>query len=174
MKPVNIHEAKTHLSKLIEEACRGESFIIAKAGRPMVRVTAVESETGAQVHRLGFMAGQITVPDEFRPDGQGGDRADVQWWHVKLLLDTHLLVRAAAEAGRQPALPLVAPAHKQRACRYNLELEPARAPQPGWQGCFPLDEPFLPLPFFPGARYVSISRAGAQRNGGNLAPLQTP
>ena len=70
MKTVNIHEAKTHLSKLIEEACRGESFIIAKAGRPMVRVTAVESETGAQVHRLGFMAGQITLPDDFDQMGR--------------------------------------------------------------------------------------------------------
>ena len=71
MKTVNIHEAKTHLSKLIEEASRGESFIIAKAGRPMVRVTAVESQTGAEVRRLGFMAGQITAPDDFDQMGGG-------------------------------------------------------------------------------------------------------
>ena len=65
MKTVNIHEAKTQLSKLIEEASKGESFIIAKAGKPVVRVTALNSPTGAQVRRLGFMVGQIAVPDDF-------------------------------------------------------------------------------------------------------------
>ena len=65
MKTVNIHEAKTHLSKLIEEASKGESFVIAKAGKPVVKVTALNAPTGAQVRRLGFMAGQISVPDDF-------------------------------------------------------------------------------------------------------------
>ena len=65
MKTVNIHQAKTQLSKLIEEASKGESFIIAKAGKPVVRVTALSAPTGAQVRRLGFMAGQISVPDDF-------------------------------------------------------------------------------------------------------------
>ena len=65
MKTVNIHEAKTQLSKLIEEASKGEPFVIAKAGRPVVKVTALEAPTGAQVRRLGFMAGQISVPDDF-------------------------------------------------------------------------------------------------------------
>jgi prevent-host-death family protein len=65
MKTVNIHEAKTHLSKLIEEAAKGETFVIAKAGKPVVRVTALSAPTGAQVRRLGFMAGQISVPDDF-------------------------------------------------------------------------------------------------------------
>ncbi|MGA8429059.1 MAG: type II toxin-antitoxin system prevent-host-death family antitoxin [Candidatus Sulfotelmatobacter sp.] len=65
MKTVNIHEAKTQLSKLIQEASRGESFVIAKAGKPVVKVTALGAPTGAQVRRLGFMAGQISVPDDF-------------------------------------------------------------------------------------------------------------
>ena len=65
MKTVNIHEAKTQLSKLIEKASKGESFIIAKAGKPVVRVTALSAPTAAQVRRLGFMAGQISVPDDF-------------------------------------------------------------------------------------------------------------
>jgi prevent-host-death family protein len=65
MKTVNIHEAKTQLSKLIEEASRGESFVIAKAGKPIVRVTALSAPVGAEVRRLGFMAGQISVPDDF-------------------------------------------------------------------------------------------------------------
>jgi len=70
MKTVNIHQAKTQLSKLIEQASKGESFIIAKAGKPVVRVTALSTPTGAQVRRLGFMAGQISVPDDFDRMGQ--------------------------------------------------------------------------------------------------------
>jgi prevent-host-death family protein len=65
MKTVNIHEAKTQLSKLIEKASKGETFVIAKAGKPVVKVTALATPTGAQVRRLGFMAGQISVPDDF-------------------------------------------------------------------------------------------------------------
>lgn len=63
MKTVNIHEAKTQLSKLIREASEGEPFVIAKAGKPVVRVTAFGART--EVRRLGFMAGQISVPDDF-------------------------------------------------------------------------------------------------------------
>jgi prevent-host-death family protein len=65
MKTVNIHEAKTQLSKLIEEASKGEAFVIAKAGKPVVKVTALSVPTGTQIRRLGFMAGQISVPDDF-------------------------------------------------------------------------------------------------------------
>lgn len=65
MKTVNIHQAKTHLSRLVEEAAHGEPFIIAKAGKPIVKVTPLSAPTGAQVRRLGFMAGQIAVPDDF-------------------------------------------------------------------------------------------------------------
>lgn len=65
MKTVNIHEAKTHLSKLVEEASGGEPFVIAKAGKPVVKVTALSAPSGAQVRRLGFLEGQISVPDDF-------------------------------------------------------------------------------------------------------------
>ncbi len=70
MKTVNIHEAKTQLSRLIEEATKGEPFIIAKAGKPVVKVTALGAPVGAQVRRLGFMAGQISVPDDFDQMGK--------------------------------------------------------------------------------------------------------
>jgi len=70
MKKVNIHEAKTHLSRLIEEALKGEPFIIAKAGKPLVKVTAVDTPSGAQIERLGFMVGQISVPDDFDQMGR--------------------------------------------------------------------------------------------------------
>ncbi len=65
MHTVNIHEAKTQLSKLVDQAVEGEPFIIAKAGRPLVKVTRLEAPSGKQVRRLGFMAGQIAVPDDF-------------------------------------------------------------------------------------------------------------
>jgi prevent-host-death family protein len=67
---INIHQAKTHLSKLIEEASSGEAFIIAKAGKPMVKVTAFGAPSGAKVRRLGFMLGQISVPDDFDRMGE--------------------------------------------------------------------------------------------------------
>lgn len=70
MKKVNIHEAKTHLSKLVEEASKGETFVIAKAGKPVVKVTALGTPTAAQVRRVGFMAGQILVPDDFDQMGR--------------------------------------------------------------------------------------------------------
>jgi prevent-host-death family protein len=70
MKKINIHQAKTHLSKLVEEASNGESFIIAKAGKPIVKVTALSTPSGAKVRRLGFMAGQISVPDDFDRMGE--------------------------------------------------------------------------------------------------------
>jgi prevent-host-death family protein len=71
MKTVNIHQAKTQLSKLVDAASKGEPFIIAKAGKPVVKVTALSAPTGAQVRRLGFLTGQVVVPDDF--DRMGGD-----------------------------------------------------------------------------------------------------
>ncbi len=70
MKTVNIHAAKTQLSKLVEEASQGEPFIIAKAGKPMVKVTALNAPVGKEIKRLGFMAGQISVPDDFDRMGE--------------------------------------------------------------------------------------------------------
>jgi len=65
MQTINIHEAKTHLSQLVEQASRGESFVIAKAGKPMVKVVALTAPDASQVRRLGFMAGEIQVPADF-------------------------------------------------------------------------------------------------------------
>lgn len=65
MLSVNIHEAKTHLSRLVEDAAHGKSFIIAKAGKPMVKVIPLPSGEQMSAGRLGFMAGEIAVPDDF-------------------------------------------------------------------------------------------------------------
>lgn len=66
---VNIHEAKTNLSRLIEDAVKGEEFIIAKAGKPLVKVVplgAIEKPP----RRLGTLAGQFLVPDDFDQMGR--------------------------------------------------------------------------------------------------------
>ncbi len=63
MRTVNIHEAKTHLSRLVDAAAKGEPFIIAKAGKPLVKVVPIDAP--AAPRRLGFMRGQFTVPDDF-------------------------------------------------------------------------------------------------------------
>jgi prevent-host-death family protein len=70
MEVVNIHEAKTHLSKLVERAARGEPFIIAKAGRPLVRVIAIDAPLPAEARRFGFLEGEIRVPDDFDRMGE--------------------------------------------------------------------------------------------------------
>jgi prevent-host-death family protein len=62
---VNIGEAKKQLSKLVEQASRGESFIIAKAGKRLVKVVPLDAPTPKKVRRLGFMSGQITIPQDF-------------------------------------------------------------------------------------------------------------
>ena len=56
---VNIHEAKTHLSRLVEQASKGREFVIAKAGKPMVRVVPIEAPPAART--LGFLAGKGLV-----------------------------------------------------------------------------------------------------------------
>lgn len=68
MPTVNIHEAKTQLSRLVDQAAKGESFVIAKAGKPLVKVTALD--TPARPKRLGFLAGEIEVPDDFDTMGE--------------------------------------------------------------------------------------------------------
>lgn len=62
MKTVNMHEAKTHLSKLVEAAVNGEPFIIARAGKPLVKVEVIEAPAQS---RTGFLKGQIDIPEDF-------------------------------------------------------------------------------------------------------------
>jgi prevent-host-death family protein len=60
---VNIHEAKTHLSRLLERVSMGEEVIIAKAGRPVAKLVAIEQKRGFR--KLGIAKGDFTVPDDF-------------------------------------------------------------------------------------------------------------
>ncbi len=57
-----MHEAKTHLSRLVEKAANGEPFIIARNGKPMVKVVAIDAPEKKEMKRLGFLKGMITMP----------------------------------------------------------------------------------------------------------------
>jgi prevent-host-death family protein len=63
MKPVNMHDAKTHLSKLVERAAAGEEIIIAKAGKPVAKLVAIERNMTPRV--AGSMRGKIWIADDF-------------------------------------------------------------------------------------------------------------
>lgn len=70
MRAFNIHEAKTHLSRLVDQAAEGEAFVIAKAGKPLVKVVPLDPPARSAAGRLGFMAGDIAVPEDFDRMGQ--------------------------------------------------------------------------------------------------------
>jgi prevent-host-death family protein len=69
MVVVNIREAKAQLSKLVDRAAKGEPFVIAKAGKPLVKVVALDAPKKPR-RRLGFMAGEIKVPEDFDRMGE--------------------------------------------------------------------------------------------------------
>ena len=69
MITINIHEAKTQLSKLVDRAAKGETFVIAKSGKPLVKVSALDAP--AAPRRLGFLVGEIDVPKDFDRMGEG-------------------------------------------------------------------------------------------------------
>lgn len=68
MITVNIHEAKTQLSKLVDRAAKGEPFIIARAGTPLVKVAGLDAP--AAKSRIGFLDGEISVPKDFDRMGE--------------------------------------------------------------------------------------------------------
>ncbi len=73
MQKFNIHDAKTKLSRLVEDVVeKGDSFIISKAGKPMVKVVRIDSPAAHKNQRLGFLKNQIAIPDDF--DRMGEDK----------------------------------------------------------------------------------------------------
>ena len=71
MRTVNMHEAKTHLSRLVAAAANGDPFIIARAGKPLVKVVPLDSPLPGAARRTGFLAGHISVPTDFDRMGSG-------------------------------------------------------------------------------------------------------
>ena len=65
MRTINIHQAKTHLSRLVDEAEQGDSFIIAKAGKPKVLVTRLEARQASGKRPLGRLEGMYAIPENF-------------------------------------------------------------------------------------------------------------
>ncbi len=63
MKTVNIHEAKTHLSRYVEEAAQGKEIIIAKAGKPVARLVPLAPANAKR--KLGLLNGKARIPDDF-------------------------------------------------------------------------------------------------------------
>jgi prevent-host-death family protein len=63
MRTVNIHEAKTHLSRLVEDASAGEEIVIAKAGRPVARLVPLQPVPKRR--KLGWLKGKLEVPEDF-------------------------------------------------------------------------------------------------------------
>jgi len=70
MKTYDIDEVKTRFLQLVESAANGESFVIAIAGKQKVKVIPVEPPESSTMHRFGFMADQINLPDDFDTMGE--------------------------------------------------------------------------------------------------------
>lgn len=71
METVNIHEAKTHLSRLLERVSRGNAVVIARAGKPIAKMVPIDAVAPTKIERLGFLKGEIRVPDDFDRMGEG-------------------------------------------------------------------------------------------------------
>ena len=65
MRIYDIHDAQLQLSRLADLAANGQPFIIAKSGNPIVKVMALKPQDLHPIRRIGFLAGQIKVPDDF-------------------------------------------------------------------------------------------------------------
>lgn len=74
MRMINIHQAKTHLSRLVDEVEKGEPFIIAKAGKPVAQVVPLTAASEKPKSRVGFMKGAYTLPDNFEELDRQADR----------------------------------------------------------------------------------------------------
>lgn len=70
METINIHQAKTHLSRLIDRVASSGGFIIARAGKPIAKVVPLSAREAGKARRLGFMAGQLRVPADFDRMGE--------------------------------------------------------------------------------------------------------
>lgn len=77
MRIVNMREARTRLSRLVEAAANGEPFIIARAGKPLVKVVAFGAPEPGAIRRIGFLDGKVSVPEDF--DRMGSAKIEAQF-----------------------------------------------------------------------------------------------
>jgi prevent-host-death family protein len=78
METVNMHEAKTHLSRLVEKVLAGESFTIARAGRPVAKLVPIEETTASRVSRFGFCADENWIVPEDRQEFKDIGKEDIE------------------------------------------------------------------------------------------------
>ncbi len=100
MQTVNIHAAKTHLSRLIDAAIEGEEIVIARSGRPVARMVPLQQEAAPGRRQLGVLGGKLKVPDDFDAPLSEEIFAGIRGRLMRLLLDTHLLIWALDEPER--------------------------------------------------------------------------
>ena len=101
MRTINIHEAKTTpVRGWSRKRPRGESFVIAKAGKPMVKVVALDAPAKRKPQPTRISQGQLKVPDDFDRMYEDEIQALFEGAQVKLLLDTHVLLWASSEPQR--------------------------------------------------------------------------
>jgi prevent-host-death family protein len=65
MQTVNVHAAKTHFSRLLDQAAAGEEIIIAKAGKPVAKLVPLTPQHDRSKRRLGALAGVAAIPPDF-------------------------------------------------------------------------------------------------------------
>ena len=71
MQTVIMHQAKTHLSRPVDGAVKGAPFFTAKAGKPLVKVIAIEDKKASGKRKLGVLAGKYKVPDDIKAFARG-------------------------------------------------------------------------------------------------------
>ena len=81
MRTVDIGEAQQDLARLVESAAKGEEFIIARDGKPLVKIVPLDAPPDREVKRFDFLAGQIKVPDDF--DTMGADEIEKMFYGNK-------------------------------------------------------------------------------------------
>ena len=81
IRTVSLREAKRHLSHLVQAAANGEPFIITRAGKPLVKVVPVEAPESGAMRRIGFLDGQILVPEDF--DRLGSTEIEAQFENLE-------------------------------------------------------------------------------------------
>ncbi len=94
MQTVNIHAAKTHLSRLVDQAAGGEEIVIARSGRPVARLVPLAQPDLRSRRRLGILAGRLAIPDDFDAPATRRRAGLFRRTLMRLLLDTHLLLWA--------------------------------------------------------------------------------
>ena len=115
MQIVNMHEAKTHFSKLVEAVTGGEEIVVAKAGKPAARLVPIDRGKRQGV-RFGLMKGEIVIAEDFDAPLPDDLLQAFEGESSRLLLDTHVLLWVMTD----DSTPLPGRTRNNRRGRYRL------------------------------------------------------